>query len=226
MSDKLENTEIHSLSRRRAMKTSLLAGSALVSGGLLAQGRRMVPAPEEIMGPYYPVLKPLDRDADLTRIAGRHGVALGQVIELSGRVLDGDGKPVVNAKIELWQANVHGRYDHPSDPNTTAPLDPGFQGYSIQKTDAWGRYRFRTIKPGAYPATPEWTRTPHIHFDVSGRADRLVTQLYFAGEPLNDSDLLFQALSEDDRRRVLVQLQPVPGTEKLAGEWDIILNNG
>ena len=205
MSDKPEAMDINSLSRRRAMKTSLLAGGALVSGGLLAQGS-LAPTPLEIMGPFYPVLKPLDQDADLTRVAGRHGTAAGQVIELSGRVLNGQGKPVPNAKIELWQANTHGRYDHPSDPNTTAPLDPYFQGYSTQKTDAWGRYRFRTIKPGAYPATPEWIRTPHIHFDVSGRVDRLVTQLYFAGEPLNDSDLLVQALSDDERRAVLVHL--------------------
>jgi protocatechuate 3,4-dioxygenase beta subunit len=207
------------------MKTGLLAGGAIVSGSLLAQ-ERLVPTPEEIMGPYYPVLKPLDQDADLTRIAGHDDIAAGQVIELSGRVLDGRGEPVANAKIELWQANTHGRYDHPSDPNTTIPLDPNFQGYAMQTTDAWGRYRFRTIRPGAYPATSEWTRTPHIHFDVSGRVDRLVTQLYFAGEPLNDGDLLFQGLSDDERRRVLVQLSPAPGTEELVGEWDIILNRG
>jgi protocatechuate 3,4-dioxygenase beta subunit len=226
MNDKSETMDIHSPARRHAMKASLLAGGAIVSGSLLAQGRRLVPTPEEIMGPYYPVQKPLDQDADLTRMAGRDGTAAGQVIELSGRVLDGGGKPVANAKIELWQANTHGRYDHPSDPNTTAPLDPSFQGYAIQMTDAWGRYRFRTIKPGAYPATSEWTRTPHIHFDVSGRVDRMVTQLYFAGEPLNDSDLLFQGLSDDEQRRVLVQLRSAPGTGELVGEWDIILNRG
>lgn len=226
MTDKHEAKEITSLARRHAMKASLLVGGALVSGSLLAQGRRFAATPEEIMGPYYPVLKPLDQDADLTRIAGRNGRAAGQVIELRGRVLDGDGKPVANAKIELWQANTHGRYDHPSDPNTVASLDPNFQGYAVQMTDAWGRYRFRTIKPGAYPATPEWTRTPHMHFDVSGRVDRLVTQLYFAGEPLNDTDLLFQGLSEDERRRVLVQLSPAPYAGELVGEWDIILNRG
>jgi protocatechuate 3,4-dioxygenase beta subunit len=226
MSDKSKANEINSPSRRRAMKASLLAGGAIVSSSLLAQGRRLAPTPEEIMGPYYPVLKPLDRDADLTRLAGRKGRAAGQVIELSGRVMDGRGKPVANAKIELWQANTHGRYDHPSDPHTTLPLDPSFQGYAIQMTDAWGRYRFRTIKPGAYPATPEWTRTPHIHFDVSGHVDRLVTQLYFAGEPLNDGDLLFQGLSDDEQRRVLVPLRPAPRAGELVGEWDIILNRG
>lgn len=225
MTNKYESTGINSLARRHAMKTSLLATGALVSCKLWAQGRPLGPTPLEIMGPYYPVLKPLDQDADLTRIAGRPGRAAGQIIELCGCVLNGDGKPVANAKIEMWQANTYGRYNHPSDPNTTAPLDPCFQGYAIQRTDAWGRYRFRTIKPGAYPATPTWVRTPHIHFDVTGSVDRLVTQLYFEGEPLNDSDLLLQALSEAERRQVLVSLLPAPGGG-LKGEWDIVLNRG
>ncbi|MDP5008056.1 MAG: protocatechuate 3,4-dioxygenase, partial [Glaciimonas sp.] len=157
----------------------------------------------------------------------RDGMAAGQVVHLMGTVRNREGVPVVNARIEMWQANLYGRYDHPSDPNVIAPLDPYFQGYAVQHTDALGRYRFKTIKPGAYPATPEWTRTPHIHFDIRGKADRLVTQLYFVGEALNDADLLFQALG-DQQKDVLVRLKSSGDVEagSLLGIWDITLNKG
>src|SRR5258708_32638846 len=91
--------------------------------------------------------------ADLTRVSGRSGRAEGQMLNVMGRVLNLTGEPVRNAKVEVWQANAHGRYTHPSDPNP-APLDPNFEGAAVLTTDSEGRYRFKTIKPAAYPAGP------------------------------------------------------------------------
>src|SRR5712691_2143412 len=108
-----------------------------------------------------------------------------------GRVVNVQGQPLKGARVELWQANTHGRYTHPSDTNP-APLDPNFEGFAVQDTDAEGRYRFKTIKPGAYPATANWMRPPHLHFDMTGKINRVITQMYFPGEPLNDKDILPQ----------------------------------
>ena len=99
-----------------------------------------------------------------------------------GRFLNMKGEPIPGARVEIWQANTYGRYTHPGDTNP-APLDPNFEGYGVQITDAEGRYRFKTIKPGAYPAAQGWTRPPHIHFKVETKTNWLVTQMYFYGEP-------------------------------------------
>src|SRR5687768_10349451 len=111
---------------RREMLTLLLASSVGVVANfdeLLAAESR-AETPNLVVGPFYPLVKPLDRDADLTQIRNRRGRATGQLIDVSGRVLNRNGDPVSNARIELWQANSHGRYAHQSDPNTSAPLDP------------------------------------------------------------------------------------------------------
>ena len=104
-----------------------------------------------------------------------------------GRVLNVAGEPVRDAIVEVWQANSYGRYTHPSDTNP-APIDPNFDGSAVLKTDSEGRYRFKTIKPSAYPAGPTLIRPAHIHFQVSGRHDRLVTQMYFEHDPYNEKD--------------------------------------
>src|SRR6267378_5072788 len=184
---------IGDLSRREILKMSALTGIASVVSTRFAMARAALRrTPEQILGPFYP-LTPLDQNADLTRVSGRPGRAEGQVLTVMGRVLNLKGDPVRNAKVEIWQANAHGRYTHPSDTNP-APLDPNFEGVAVQTTDAEGRYRFKTIKPGAYPVTPSWMRPPHLHFEVTGKVNRLVTQMYFPGEPLNDKDLLLQKL--------------------------------
>src|SRR5258708_12463557 len=141
---------------------------------------------EQILGPFYP-LKTLGQNADLTKVPGRPGRAAGLVLNVAGRVLNLKGEPVRNAKVEIWQANTHGRYTHPSDHNT-APLDPNFEGSALLATDNDGGYRFKTIKPAAYPAGPNRMRPAHIHFQVSGRQDRLVTQMYFEGDPYLEPD--------------------------------------
>ena len=160
------------LSRREILRMSavLALASAVPTKFAFAQ----VPAqrtPDQILGPFYP-LTPLPQDADLTRVAGRPGRAQGQVLNVMGRVLNLKGEPVRNAKVEIWQANAHGRYTHPSDHNP-APLDPNFEGGATLSSDLDGRYRFMTIKPAAYPAGPNRMRPAHIHFQVSGRQDRL-----------------------------------------------------
>lgn len=135
-------------------------------GAVLAQDAKRLFTPGLTVGPFYPQLKPLDTDADLTLLAGKKQRAKGKIIHLMGRIVNLKGEPVSGVKVEVWQANSHGKYLHPSDPNP-APDDEHFQGFGVQTTDAEGRYRFKTIKPGAYPGGPiSGMRTPHIHFDV------------------------------------------------------------
>src|SRR5881296_425549 len=185
----------HGVSRRHVLGMALVAGGFTLSGALssvFAQALKRTPG--EILGPFYPVLRSVEKAADLTTIPGKPGRAAGQVIHVMGRVVNVEGQPVKGARIELWQANTHGRYTHPSDKNP-APLDPNFEGFAVQSTDAEGRYRFKTIKPGAYPTNvASWVRPPHLHFEVTGKVNRLVTQMYFPGEALNDKDLLLQGL--------------------------------
>jgi protocatechuate 3,4-dioxygenase beta subunit len=207
---------------------AVAVGSLAMSGGVRAVwAQALKQTPGQIMGPFYPVLRPLDQDADLTTIAGQDGRAQGQVIHVMGRVLNLHGQAVQGARVELWQANTHGRYDHPSDTNS-APLDPHFQGFAVQSTDADGRYRFKTIKPGAYPVNADWMRPPHLHFDVMGHSNRVVTQMYFPGEPLNDADLLLQSVGANKDSLMAKVLPPTPEVEPdaLMVVWDIVLDKG
>jgi protocatechuate 3,4-dioxygenase, beta subunit len=157
--------------------------------------------PQMALGPFFPIVRPHDANADLTRI-GRNGTrALGEVIDVTGVVTRADGAPVRGAILEIWQAAASGAYNHPGDPNT-APRDPNFQGFARLRTDDQGRYRFRTIKPGPYGA-----RAPHIHFDVTGRHRRLITQMLFPGEGLNATDnVLLAVRSQAQRDRAIAQL--------------------
>ena len=216
------------ISRRHVLGMAAAVGGLAISGGVrevLAQALKRTPRQD--LGPFYPVLKPLDQDADLTTIAAKSGRAEGQVIHIMGRVLNLQGQPVQGASMEIWQANTHGRYNHPSDTNP-APLDPHFEGFAVLTTDAEGHYRFKTIKPGAYPAGPDRMRPPHIHFEVTGRTNRVVTQMYFAGEPLNDKDPILQSAGSN-REGLIVTLRP-PTQElepdSLVAVWDFVLDKG
>src|SRR5690349_10240473 len=130
------------ITRRKLLENAMVLGTLAISDSrsILAEAAKTQPTPEQVMGPFYPMIKPLDRDADLTLISGRKQRAAGQLIHLTGRVLNSQGEPVRGARIELWQANSHGKYAHPKDTNP-APLDPNFQGFGVQTTDAEGRYR-------------------------------------------------------------------------------------
>jgi protocatechuate 3,4-dioxygenase beta subunit len=212
------------MSRRGLLVLSGAATVGAAARSLAAEVRR---TPAQTPGPFYPIEKPLDQDADLTIIRGRKQRAAGQVVHVLGRVLDARGEPVSGARIEIWQANSHGRYTHPRDQNPQ-PLDPNFDGFATLQTDAEGRYRFKTIKPGGYPAGVGATRPPHIHFDVKGRVNRLVTQMYFPGEPL-DGDGVFMATPAEFRQLLVADVgKPTSDLEpdSLLARWDIVLEQG
>jgi protocatechuate 3,4-dioxygenase beta subunit len=133
--------------------------------------------------------------------------AVGQLITVKGRVMDEDGSPIKGAVIELWQANAAGKYIHAMD-NHQAPIDPNFTGQGRLVTNEEGEYEFYSIKPGAYPVLESgwWWRPPHIHFSILGVSfmDRYVTQIFFPGEPLNETDLLLNDVPDKDTRNRLI----------------------
>jgi protocatechuate 3,4-dioxygenase beta subunit len=169
-------------------------------------------------------------DDDLTR--QHDGEPLGERIIVQGRVLDEDGRPVPNALVEIWQANAAGRYRHDGDRHP-APLDPNFDGAGRCLTDDDGRYRFVTVKPGAYPwgnHENAW-RPAHIHFSLFGRlfTQRLVTQMYFPGDPLFDFDPIFQSVRDPRARELMVASFDLSVTQPewaLGYTWDIVLGRG
>jgi protocatechuate 3,4-dioxygenase beta subunit len=201
----------------------LVAALAAGAGTLLPApvSAALVPTPRQSAGPFYPLRLPLDSDADLVTVAGRGRPAAGVVAHVFGRVLDRDGRPLSGARVEIWQCDAFGRYHHPQDRGGGA--DPNFQGYGHATVGDDGAFRFRTIKPVPYPG-----RAPHIHFAVSGRGiERLTTQMYVAGEPLNDHDFLLNRVRDAGARaRLIVQLEPAPDIEPraLAGRFDIVLD--
>jgi protocatechuate 3,4-dioxygenase, beta subunit len=148
--------------------------------------------PEQNLGPFFPVRIRAAVSSDLTAIDGGNAPAQGEIVEVTGRILNLDGEPVRGARLTIWQANSFGRYRHDNDHNV-APLDPNFGGYARIRSNDDGSYAIKTIKPGAYPVAQEWMRPPHIHFEVQGRFERLVTQMYFPGEALNERDRLLAA---------------------------------
>jgi protocatechuate 3,4-dioxygenase, beta subunit len=181
----------------------------------------------ELTGPVYGHDSIGTLDHDLTR---QHaGEPLGERIIVAGRVVDENGRPLRNTLIELWQANAAGRYLHESDRHP-APLDPNFTGAGRCLTDDEGRYRFVTIKPGAYPWKnhPNAWRPAHIHLSLFGRAfvQRLVTQMYFPGDPLFGQDPIFNSVRDPRARERLVCSFDLGATEPdwaLAYRFDVVL---
>jgi protocatechuate 3,4-dioxygenase beta subunit len=182
----------------------------------------------EITGPQLGAVRITgEHDHDLTR---QHaGEPLGERITVSGHVYDTEGKPLRNTLVEIWQANSAGRYLHKWD-RWPAPLDPNFSGAGRCVTDDEGRYRFTTIKPGPYPWGNHYNawRPAHIHFSLLGRAfvQRLVTQMYFPGDPLFAFDPIFNAVRNETARERMVSRFAMDLSEPdwaLAYEWDIYL---
>ena len=195
----------HRISRRGFLAATATAGAGVMVAGQAAADPVITPAQTE--GSFYPSRDQADKDGDLTRIEGRDGVALGEVVEIEGQVLDASGAPIESAVVDVWQANAAGRYAHERDPNP-APLDPNFQGWAVMTTGADGGYRFRTVKPGAYPVAGDWSRPPHIHFKVSRRGFKEVTtQMYFQDEPLNDLDRILNAVPDAERGALVARLE-------------------
>ena len=168
--------------------------------------------PKQTEGPYYPpqaqIDALLDKDNDLTSVTGRSGHATGQAMYILGQVRDAHCHPIEGALVEIWQASANGRYHHPRDRRHSAPLDANFQYWGKTLTDADGRYRFKTIKPGEYEAGHGWIRPAHIHFKVHTPDRReLTTQLYFAGDPYQEKDYILNDVPAAERSRVMVKLE-------------------
>jgi protocatechuate 3,4-dioxygenase beta subunit len=179
--------------------------------------------PDQILGPFYPLNRTADGTTDLAESPSRPGRADGELLKVEGQVLTLTGRPVAGARVEIWQANSLGKYRHPSD-TTPVPIDPNFDGFAVLKTDQQGRYQFRTIKPGGYRTPHGDIRPPHIHFMVDFGADRLITQLYFAGEPGNATDRWLQAAPQPDL--LIVALEDCASGSSSASKmakFDIIL---
>lgn len=205
---------------RRAALAGIGAAMTAGPGAALGQARKATPFTD--LGPFYPVVRPADEDHDLT-LVGRNGKrAIGQLIEVTGRVLDMRGNPVAGSRIELWQANAAGRYAHPGDTNPN-PLDPGFQGFARLRTAADGRYRYLTVKPGAYPDGDSSPRPPHVHLDISGARTRIVTQMLFPGDPLNVKDDVLDGFPLE-RLTARALGARADGVQRF--EWDVVLPNG
>jgi protocatechuate 3,4-dioxygenase, beta subunit len=180
----------------------------------------------EVTGPLLGEGRVGERDHDLT--VQHAGEPLGERIVVEGRVLDGAGRPVGGTLVEVWQANAGGRYRHDGDQHP-APLDPNFSGAGRCVTDAEGRFRFVTVKPGAYPWGNHhnaW-RPAHIHFSVFGRAfvQRLITQMYFPGDPLFAFDPILSSVPQAARERLVSRLDMGLTTPEwaLGYRWDIVL---
>jgi protocatechuate 3,4-dioxygenase beta subunit len=205
-----------------------MAGVALV-GGLASKAAAQEACgltPPQTRGPFYPGDSKFERITDLTILPGKKVRAEGQVVYVKGIVTGADCKPVKNANVEIWQACHSGKYNHASDPNP-AKLDPNFRYWGEAFTTDNGEYLFKTIIPGAYPADKNWTRPPHIHFRIAALGyTELVTQMYFAGDELNDEDLILNNLTEEDREKVIVDFEDAdsnfePGS--LVGQFDIAI---
>ncbi len=217
------------ISRRGLLGAGLGAAAGFLAGRLPAATPDCTDAtPAQTAGPFFPTHDRDDEDPDLTQVKGRVGRATGEVIYVRGRVLDEACRPVAGALVEIWQANSGGRYDHERDAGNPRPLDPNFQGWAEMVTDAEGRYGFKTVKPGSYPADDQgWIRPSHIHFKISRRGyHELTSQMYFAGEALNDADRIRRALTPVERERVTVTLQPGTSEQETGartGAFDITL---
>jgi len=208
--------------RRQFLKWAAIGGTVAAFYNVRgAFAEELVRTPPQTEGPYYPTQLPLDQDNDLLIINDNITPAVGDIIEISGRVLTPSGSPVRNATVEIWQADNTGAYLHPRSMGYST-RDKNFQGYGRFETASNGEYLFRTIKPALYTG-----RTRHIHFKVrsAGRQD-LTTQSYFQGEPQNANDGVLRGIRDERQRNsVIVAFTAVPGSKLAmsAGRFDIVL---
>jgi protocatechuate 3,4-dioxygenase beta subunit len=207
-------------SRRHFLAALSVGGLFYTTRGAFAQ--QLVLTPAQTLGPYYPDRLPLDQDNDLLIINDRIAPAIGDVTWVSGRVLDRRGDPIRAALVEIWQADNNGAYIHSRSP--IANRDANFQGYGRFLTGSSGEYLFRTVKPGLYPG-----RTRHIHYQVTlPGGQKLVTQLYVQGEPLNTNDGVLNGIRDTSARSsVIVPFAQVNGSRigELGAKFDIVLDH-
>ena len=204
------------------MKAFLHRGGSVADPSDVESERAFVsPTPELILGPFYPADRVPRGTSDLTKLANQETCAAGNQIFVSVRIVDEDGNPLESVCVEFWQANASGRYRHELD-RGPAPLDACFDGFAIQITDDQGRLAFKTVKPGAYPTPLGETRAPHIHFQLTDGARRLVTQMFFAGERLNAEDRCLQSCRNP---AMLVACATTPAKADLPEfSWQIVLS--
>lgn len=219
--------------RRSLLKVSAIGGGALAATPGIARALDQAGAPASAItppqdiGPFYPVVGVGENTVDLTRVPGNAARAQGKLVEIRGRVQTIAGKPVRGAIVLVWQANASGAYAHPR--NGFGVTDPVFRGHGILRTDRSGEFSLLTIRPGAYPDMPGTLRTPHVHFEVIGEEGRLITQMYFPGEPLNDSDRLLRELKAGggDPQRLIAITAPDSDRNGVARlHWTIVLERG
>jgi protocatechuate 3,4-dioxygenase beta subunit len=201
------------------MRTISRRGLILAAPALLLPGvalAALAPTPYAGDGPFYPSRLPADQDNDLIRVEGQVREAGGEVLNLSGTVFDANARPVAGARVEIWQCDAGGVYDHPRDGRHDR-RDQAFQGFGHAVADAAGRFRFRTIVPTPYPG-----RTPHIHMKVvrNGRAV-LTTRFYRQGFAQNAGDFLFNRMSAAEQERVGMILRPVAAAARPTFETEI-----
>lgn len=201
--------------------------------GYVVHGKRTpekpvrVLTPSQTVGPFFSLGLIREGDDDLAAKVVGGPRAKGIPIVVSGRVTDEEGRPVRKALIEVWQADAQGKYDHPDDSLKVAP-DPNLKGWGRVLTDDEGRYSYRSIKPGAYPnpGYDNWMRPPHIHYSIfaAGLMQRLITQLFFPGEALNDVDPILNGVEDLEARASLIARElPKAADGSRVFEFDIVL---
>ena len=210
------------ISRRTiARQLGLFLGGASILGSGVA--RALVKTPAQTAGPFYPPEPHGETDIDLTLLEGHSERAAGDVILVRGRITDTDGNPLANARVDIWQANHYGRYDHPDDSNP-APLDPNFQGIGVTRTDVDGRYGFKTIRPAPYPIGRTASRPAHIHFKISHEDKRgVTTQMYFEGDPLIEGDSVMAGTPEEQRHLLISRTDTDADTGLPLHRFDVAL---
>ena len=180
---------------------------------------KLIPTPSQTVGPFFHLALDRPEWADLTA-----GDPQGERILIEGRMTDGDGTPIGDACLELWQANAAGRYNHPDDQHTDKPLDPHFRGFGRAATDADGQFRLVTIKPGPVPGSGNALQAPHINVALFARGllKHLYTRIYFADEAANAADPLLSAI-EDPAARDTLLARRTAGISPTVYRFDIVL---
>ncbi len=183
---------------------------------------RLIATPSQTVGPFFHLALDRAEWADLTA-ANPHG----ERVVVEGRVTDGDGAPVADACLELWQANAAGRYAHRDDTRTDQPPDPNFRGFGRVSTDTDGGFRFTTIRPGSVPGPGNALQAPHIAVALFARGllKPLYTRIYFAGDPANEADPVLQSIDDPARRRTLIAARQ-GSAEAPAWRFDIVMQGG
>ncbi|MDX1400745.1 MAG: hypothetical protein R3245_02390 [Kiloniellales bacterium] len=202
-------------------RRSLLQGGFGLLAASTAVGRAhaaLFATPSQTSGPFYPVKIPLDSDNDLLKVTGQEKEANGEVLHIFGQIVNVDGQPLSDTRIEIWQCDSRGYYHHPRDRGGQA--DPNFQGFGHNVSTEGGHFRFRTLVPVSYPG-----RTPHIHLQVitpDGR--QLVTQFYIKDYPGNERDFLYRRLEGPQAKAsVEMKLTPAPDLEAGSQRSDVVI---